>query len=76
MHSLCLEVLSVPGSKLYHGIPTYLYYVSHSHIAAEGTTFNDFSYDAVWAKNRTYHLPNAEQMRHVLGHSRLCWNYK
>ena len=35
-----------------------------------GTTFNVFSYDAVWAEHRTHHLPNAEQIRYVLCHGR------
>ncbi len=39
------------------------FYVAHL-IAAVGTTFNIF--EAVWAKNRTNYLPNAEQMHYVL----------
>ncbi len=37
-----------------------------SQIAAVGTTFNVFSYDAAWAKGRTRYLPNAEWMRYML----------
>ena len=35
-------------------------------IAAVGTAFNVFSFDAVWVEHRTHHLPNAEQIRYVL----------
>ena len=37
-----------------------------SDIAAVGTTFNVFSYDAVRAEHRTHHFPNAEQICYVL----------
>ena len=33
-----------------------------------GTTFNVISYYAVWAEQRTNHLPNTEQMRYILCH--------
>ena len=39
-------------------------------LAAVGTTFKVFSYDAAWAKHRTHHLPNVEQIRYVLRHGR------
>ena len=42
----------------------------HADITSEGLIFNVFSYDAVWVKGRTHQLPNAEQMRYVLYHSR------
>ncbi len=39
----------------------YSYYLCcASDIAAVGTTVNFFSYDAVWAENRTHHLPDIE----------------
>ena len=38
-----------------------------SDIAAVGTTFNVFSHYAVWAYIRTYHLPNDERLRTVVG---------
>ena len=31
-------------------------------IAAQGTTFNVFSYNVVWAKNWTQYLPKAERI--------------
>ncbi len=50
---------------------TYSYYWCRaSDIAAVGTTFNVFSYDASWAENWTYHLPNAGRMRFQLHHRR------
>ncbi len=39
-------------------------------MATVGTTFNVFSYDAVWAKHLTHHIPNAKQIRYVLCHGR------
>ena len=53
----------------------YSYYLCcASDIAAVGTTFNVFSYDAVLPEHRTHHLPNAKQIRYVLCHGRglLC----
>ncbi len=51
--------------------PPYSYYLFRaSDIAAVGTTFNVFSYDAVWAENWTHHLPNAGRMRYLLRHKR------
>ncbi len=71
LHYLCLEVLTV------HGIPPYSYYLCRSSdMAAVGTTFNVFSYDAVWAENWTHHLPNACRMRYLLPHRRGFKNWE
>ena len=41
-----------------------LYYLCRaSDIAVVGTTFNVFSYDDVWAQNRTHFLSVAERIR-------------
>ena len=49
--------------------PTHTINVVHllyRYIAAVNTTFNIFSYDAVWTEHRTHHLPDAGQMRYML----------
>ncbi len=56
LHDLCLEVLTVHGNKLRlfgaKAFPPYSYYQCRaSDIAAVGTTFNVYSYDAVCAEN-------------------------
>ncbi len=42
-------------------------------MAAVGTTFNVFSYDAVWAENLTLHLPNAGRMRYMFCYTPQTW---
>ncbi len=46
--------------------PYSFYQCRESDITAEGTTFNVFSYDAVWAENLTHHLPYAEDLKESL----------
>ncbi len=53
------------------GIPPYSYfYCRASDIAVVGTTFNVFSYNAVWSENWTHNLPNAGRMSYQLCHRR------
>ncbi len=71
-----MEVLTVHGTelRLFEANafpPTHSNYLCRaSDIAAVGTTFNVFSYDAVWAELRTHHLPNAGRMRYRLRQTR------
>ncbi len=71
---LCLKVLAVKGNEsclfLDQGNPLHPLY-SNQQAAAEGTAFNVFSYDAVWAENRTHHLSDDDnQMLYMLRHIR------
>ena len=43
-------------------------------MATVDTTFNVFSYDEVLAEHRIHRLPDAEQMRYVIGHKQLIHN--
>ena len=55
-----------------NSLPTLTIYVAQLDIAV-GTIFKVFSYDAVSARDQTYHLPSDERMRYVLSHDR--WFY-
>ncbi len=67
-------------TKLCHGNESRLSWAKHfpysyykcraSDISAVGTTFNVFCYEAVWADNQIFNLPNTELMRYVLLSSR------
>ncbi len=69
LHDLCLEVPTVHVISYVcfgQSIPP-----SHTiDIAAVGTTFFVFSYDAVLAEHRTHHLPKAEQLYYLICHVR------
>ena len=53
MHDFCLEVITVDGNelRLFLSQPLLL----RIWLAAVGRTFNVFSYNAIWPKNRTHH---------------------
>ncbi len=51
-------------------IPLLIVLITCIDIAAVCTTFNAFSYGAVWADNWTHHLPNSGRMRYLLRHRR------
>ncbi len=64
-HDLCLEVITVHGTELR------LFGAKAFPLTRNiGTTFNVFSYVAVWDEHRTHHLLNAELIRYVLRHGR------
>ena len=53
-------------------LPPYSYYLCRApDIAAVGTIFNVFSYDAVLVEIRTYHLPDDERLHYVLSPDRV-----
>ncbi len=76
LHDLCLEVLTLHGTELrLLGAKSFLLLIlllSRISIwhSSSRYTFKVFSYDAVWAKLWTYHLPDAEQICYMLCHGR------
>ncbi len=72
LHNPCLEVITVHGNELhlFWAKSFSLLVLTYIDIAAVDTTFNVFSYDAVWAEHRTHYLPNAWHKRYVLCHER------
>ena len=74
LDDLCLEVQTVHGTTCLgprHSPYSYYQYRAYD-IAAVGTTFNDFSYDVVWAEYWTHYLPDTKRLCNVLcnrGHS-------